>query len=153
MMKMADRDRQGVSRVVRRGQSLHFQENLYHFVHLPFLERQELAAVYRRAALLLLPSDREGFGLPVVEAMACGTPVIASAVFSLIEVGGSAVTHCPPKDLGCWVSSAVRLLAEKQQAPVEWETRRRRSLEAAAPFDWGVYAAEMTRLYQEVHAS
>ena len=45
-----------------------------HIVTLPFLDRRVLAAVYRRAALVLQPSEREGFGLPVAEAMACGTP-------------------------------------------------------------------------------
>ena len=44
----------------------------------PFLTRRELAAVYRRATILLMPSEAEGFGLPVVEAMASGTPVVAT---------------------------------------------------------------------------
>jgi glycosyltransferase involved in cell wall biosynthesis len=46
---------------------------------LPFVDRRVLAAVYRRAALVLVPSEREGFGLPVLEALACGTPVVAIA--------------------------------------------------------------------------
>jgi glycosyltransferase involved in cell wall biosynthesis len=122
-------------------------------VHLPFLDRPELASVYRRAALVLLPSDREGFGLPVVEALACGTPVLASAIESLIEVGGSVVTHCDPANLACWVSAAVGLLAEREQQPAEWERRRREGLETAARFSWRGYAAEMTRIYQAVYAS
>src|SRR4029079_5160360 len=73
-------------------------------VHLPFLERGELAALYRRASLVLLPSEREGFGLPVVEALACGTPVVASDIAALVEVGGGAVTHCDPDAVGCWIS-------------------------------------------------
>jgi glycosyltransferase involved in cell wall biosynthesis len=122
-------------------------------VHLPFLERPELASVYRRAALVLMPSDREGFGLPVVEALACGTPVLASAIASLIEVGGDAVAHCVPADLACWVSTTLGLLTEREQEPAEWEQRRRRGLETAARFSWREYATEMARIYQTVYAS
>ncbi len=57
-------------------------------VVLPALDRSTLASVYRRSALLLMPSEREGFGLPVLEALACGTPVVASDVAALREVGG-----------------------------------------------------------------
>src|SRR5262245_32243193 len=53
---------------------------------LPFVDRATLAAVYRRSALALLPSEREGFGLPVIEALACGTPVVASDIAVLKEV-------------------------------------------------------------------
>jgi glycosyltransferase involved in cell wall biosynthesis len=122
-------------------------------VHLPFLERSELASVYRRASLVLLPSEREGFGLPLVEAMACGTPVVASSIPSLLEVGGSAVADCGPDDLECWVRTVLALLAQKEAAVADWEERRRRCIESAARFDWRVYAAEMTRLYQMVYAS
>ena len=67
---------------------------------LPFLDRATLAAVYRRSALVLLPSEREGFGLPVLEALACGTPVVASDIDALREVGGDAVRYCPAEDVG-----------------------------------------------------
>ena len=67
-----------------------------HVVQLPFVTPRVLAAIYRRAALVLQPSDREGFGLPVVEAMTCGTPVVASDLAALREVGGPATTYCPP---------------------------------------------------------
>jgi glycosyltransferase involved in cell wall biosynthesis len=122
-------------------------------VHLPFLERPELASVYRRASLVLLPSDREGFGLPVVEALACGTPVLASDIASLIEVGGDAVAHCDPADLACWVSTTLGLLAEREEQPEEWEQRRQRGLKTAARFSWRAYAAEMARIYQSVYTS
>ena len=65
-------------------------------VQMPFLERPQLAALYRRASVVVLPSDREGFGLPVVEAMACGTPVMASDIPALREVGGTRRVYAPP---------------------------------------------------------
>ena len=66
-------------------------------VVLPALDRSTLASVYRRSALLLMPSEREGFGLPVLEALACGTPVVASDVAALREVGGFAAVLLPAR--------------------------------------------------------
>src|SRR5262249_49053853 len=63
------------------------------------VSRGDLAALYRRAAAVLLPSDAEGFGLPVIEGLACGTAVVASDILPLREVGGDAVAYCPVGDL------------------------------------------------------
>ena len=115
-------------------------------VQLPFLERPQLAALYRRAAVVVLPSDREGFGLPVVEAMACGTPVIVSDIPALREVGGTAARYCPPGDVRRWVEA----LAEFQQEYADSNARQRRRaacLAAAARFSWTEYAAQMAELY------
>ncbi len=92
-------------------------------VQLPFLERPQLAALYRRASVVVLPSDREGFGLPVVEAMACGTPVIASDIPALREVGGAAALYCPPGDVGQWAETLAQLQRE-QADPAARERRR-----------------------------
>ena len=92
---------------------------------MPFVDRADLAAIYRRAALVVLPSDREGFGLPVVEAMACGTPVIASAIPALQEVGGDAATYCAPGDIQGWIAAVVGLLRERHAEPIAWQARRR----------------------------
>jgi glycosyltransferase involved in cell wall biosynthesis len=65
-------------------------------VHLDYLERDALAATLQNAEALILPSLLEGFGLPIVEAMACGVPVIASKTSSLPEVAGEAALYVDP---------------------------------------------------------
>ena len=115
-------------------------------VQLPFLERPQLAALYRRASVVVLPSDREGFGLPVVEAMACGTPVIATDIAALREVGGAAALYCPRGDVDRWVEALAHV--EREQADEAARARRRAAcLSAAARFDWSLYAAQMAELY------
>ncbi|HSI36293.1 MAG TPA: glycosyltransferase, partial [Tepidisphaeraceae bacterium] len=64
--------------------------------------RDDIAAAYRRAALVLQPSNAEGFGLPVVEALACGAHVLASDIPVLREVGGDAALHAPVGDPDAW---------------------------------------------------
>ncbi len=73
-------------------------------------DRATLAAVYRRAALAFQPSDAEGFGLPVAEALACGTPVLASDIPVLREVGGAAASYAPVGDADAWSEAALALL-------------------------------------------
>ena len=65
-------------------------------VILPFIPDEELKELYRQAEIFVFPSTYEGFGLPVLEAMAIGTPVISSNAASLPEVGGSAVKYFTP---------------------------------------------------------
>jgi len=115
-------------------------------VQLPFLERPQLAALYRRASVVVLPSDREGFGLPVVEAMACGTPVIASDIPALREVGGTAALYAPPGDVSRWVDALATVHHEQADSAAR-ERRRAACLSAAAKFDWRRYAAQMAALY------
>lgn len=121
-------------------------------VELPFMDRPALASLYRRASLVVLPSDREGFGLPVVEAMACGTPVVASAIPALQEIGGDGTVYCPPGEVGSWVEVVTRLLKQQGGDPAGWEARRLAAIAAARRFDWNRYAIEMAGLYR-IHAS
>jgi len=119
-------------------------------VVLPPLERAVLAGVYRRAAVLLQPSESEGFGLPMIEAMACGTPVIASDIPVLREVGGEAVTYCPLADVPAWSESVIELLRERRERPDRWSARRSAGMAQAEKFSWADYTNKMVALYREL---
>jgi glycosyltransferase involved in cell wall biosynthesis len=122
-------------------------------VVLPFLEERTLAAVYRRAALLLQPSEREGFGLPVVEAEASGLPVLASDLPVLREVGGRTATYRAAGDVRAWAEAAVSLLKERVEEPERWESRRADGVSHAARFSWDEYARRMVSIYRELSRS
>ena len=82
------------------------------FIELPFIERDVLRAIYERCDLLLLTSDREGYGLPVLEAFAAGKPVVASDIAALRESSGGLATFVPPDSLHEWVAATERVLRE-----------------------------------------
>jgi alpha-1,3-rhamnosyl/mannosyltransferase len=93
---------------------------------------EELAAIYTGARALILPSDEEGFGLPTVEALACGTPVVASDSPAVREVVGGLATLVDPDDLPGLVAAAER--AERPApAPPAW------TWVDAARATWDVY--------------
>jgi glycosyltransferase involved in cell wall biosynthesis len=81
------------------------------------IDRQTLAALYRRASVVLQPSESEGFGLPVIEALACASLVVASDIPVLREVGGNAVTYAPVADIPRWVNVIHSVLAHPDRAP------------------------------------
>ncbi|HYH78916.1 MAG TPA: glycosyltransferase [Longimicrobium sp.] len=118
-------------------------------VELPFLPRPVLAAVYRRAAALLATSEREGFGWPLVEAMACGTSVVASDLAVFREVGGEAVTYAPVGGLQPWVETVDRLLRDRAE-PAQWSGRREAALERADGFSLEAYGAGIQAVYRRV---
>jgi glycosyltransferase involved in cell wall biosynthesis len=109
------------------------------------LDDRRLAAVYRRAALLALPSDREGFGFPVVEALRTGTAVVASDLAVLREVGGAAALYCPAGDVDAW----TRTVSEVIRRPAVAAERGLRA-DWAASFTWRRYVDQMTRIYSVV---
>jgi glycosyltransferase involved in cell wall biosynthesis len=119
-------------------------------VTLPFVSREVLAAVYRRAAFLLQTSDAEGFGLPVAEALACGTPVLASDLAVMREVGGEAASYAPPGDGAAFARAALALLAERRTDDAAWEARRARGIAWAARFSWRENAARTRQAYARV---
>ena len=122
-------------------------------VVVPHLDTAQLAAVYRRAALLLLTSEREGFGLPVIEAMASGTPVVASDLPVLREVAENAATFVPFADIEAWRKALVELINERATDSVAWERRVESGIRQSAKFSWAEYARRMVDVYREVAAT
>jgi glycosyltransferase involved in cell wall biosynthesis len=112
-------------------------------VHVTDVQRNTLAVLYRRAALVLLPSDAEGFGLPIVEALACGTPVLASDLPTLREVGGAAVDFAPVGAMGAWREQALRILREAAIS-----ARREQRLVQAHRFSWDRHARIIADTYR-----
>lgn len=125
-------------------------------VTLPFFsprdrhDRATLAAVYRRAALALQPSDAEGFGLPVAEAMACGTPVLASDLPVLREVGGDAACYAPVADVAAWSEAALALLDQRQRGAREWSDRIAASIARSRLFRWTTHVDQLVEIYRSV---
>ena len=110
-----------------------------------FVPPAELPDWYRGAVAFVYPSLFEGFGLPVLEAMACGTPVICSEAASLREVAGAAALTLPAADEGAW-ANAMHLLCDQPAAAAEL---RRRGLEQAAKFSWQLSAQKTIQVYNE----
>lgn len=117
---------------------------------MPFLEPAVLAALYRRAALVLMPSEGEGFGLPLIEAMACATPVLASDIPALREVGADAAVYCAVADLPAWSAALSTMLLERSANPERWAARRAAAIRQASHFSWAAYADHCAALYREI---
>lgn len=110
----------------------------------------ELRALYARAAVFAFPSLHEGFGLPVLEAMAAGVPVVASDIPAVREVAGGAATLVPAGDVAAWAEALGGMLGEGGLSGAG----RARLVEAgrarAARFPWGATAAATLAVYEEV---
>ncbi len=119
-------------------------EDRVHF--LGYVPRADLVALYNAATALVYPSLYEGFGLPVVEAMACGTPVAASRIPALQEIGGPAVYWVEPRDVSGWAEAMARLADDADLR----DGLRAAGLTRAPQFSWDRAAAELIGLYTQV---
>jgi alpha-1,3-rhamnosyl/mannosyltransferase len=105
-----------------------------------------LIGLYQRAAVFAFPSLYEGFGLPVLEAMACGAPVICSDTSSLPEVAGDAAILLKPRKVDTWSAALEGLLGDAHVRGAMSERGRARAL----TFSWDRTATETAAVYQRV---
>ena len=117
-----------------------------HIRHVTGLSEDGLRLAYNAADLLLWPSHFEGFGLPIVEAMACGTPVVCSNGGSLPEVAGDAASVHDPNDEEALVTSCLKILDDKEHAL----QMRHAGLAYAARFTWEATAKAYYEVFHEV---
>jgi glycosyltransferase involved in cell wall biosynthesis len=110
------------------------------------VDDRELAALYKLADAFAFPSRFEGFGLPPLEAMAYGCPVIASRASAIPEVVGDAALLVPPTDVSAWVAGLRRVLLD---APLKQELIAKGHLRATK-FPWRRTAAETANVYEEL---
>lgn len=106
----------------------------------------DLPAVYAGAAAVAFPSEFEGFGLPALEGMACGAPVVCSNTSSLPEIAGDAALLVDPADTDAITAALRRILCEPDLAGA----LRRRGLVQAARFSWARAARETMDVYERV---
>ncbi len=114
--------------------------------YLGFADAAELPLFFAGARLFVFPSLYEGFGLPVLEAMASGVPVVCSNSSSLPEVAGDAAAMCEPKDIDA-LSRLIKAGLEDEQ----WRSdAKRKGLEHAGSFSWQRCAEETVAVYRKV---
>lgn len=107
---------------------------------------EELIKLYNAADVLIAPSLYEGFGLTILEAMSCGTPVITSNVTSLPEVAGEAAILVEPQNINEIVAAVTRLYAQ----PLERQSLIEKGLARVKQFTWSKTAAQVAQVYQQL---
>jgi glycosyltransferase involved in cell wall biosynthesis len=115
-------------------------------VMLGYVSDAALAELYRRCAVFCYPSLGEGFGLPVLEAMAAGAAVVTSNLSSLPEVGGETVEYVDPRDAGSIANGLERLLRSPERRAELGELAKARALS----FSWSRFAAQLVETLQGV---
>jgi glycosyltransferase involved in cell wall biosynthesis len=109
------------------------------------LGEEDLALLYSHAGVFVLPSLYEGFGLPVLEAMACGAPVVCSNAGPLPEVAGDAAVLLKPEDPIVWAVALRDVLTQPRAA----DELRRRGFDRAREYDWQQTAIQTREVYRE----
>lgn len=117
--------------------------------HVGYVDSEALAALFRHAHAFVMPSLYEGFGLPLMEAMSCGCPVIASNRGSLPEISGAGAQCFGPFNVKGMANALCALL----RSPEELQQKRSNALRRAADFSWDKAALETISVYHHVNQS
>ena len=140
---MADLDRNYLEQIVRRNDIGHIRE---HLVLPGYISNADLPYVYGNAFAFLYTSLRESFGIPLLEAMACGTPVVTSNTSSMPEIAGTDAILCDPTSTTDIAAQLLRL----EHDTAFYEQQRQNGLRRAQLFSWRQTARQLLDLYTEV---
>ena len=121
----------------------HMQDHVH---RIGFARDEDLPALYSGATLTAFPSLYEGFGLPILESMACGTPVVTANVSSLPEVAGEAALMVDPYDVPALTDAMRRLITDKALRGVLIQ----RGYEQVKQFTWAKAASQLRAIYERV---
>ena len=135
-----------ISKLPALRRAVHGHKLHKHVRFLGYVSDQTLGVLYRLASAFVFPSLYEGFGLPPLEAMASGTPVVISNVSSLPEVAGDAAVLVDPYDVESIVDGMRRILSD----PTLAAELRRKGVERAREFSWERSVAKTRQVYQQV---
>lgn len=111
------------------------------WVSMDGINNRDLANLYRYCFCLIYPSDYEGFGMPVLEAMACGCPVITSSAEALVEIGGSASLKADNTHIDSYVDKVAAILQNRDMIVAS-------GFEHVKSFSWDLTAQKMSKIYR-----
>jgi glycosyltransferase involved in cell wall biosynthesis len=114
--------------------------------HIGYVDDMELPALMNGADVFAYPSFYEGFGLPVLEAMQCGTPVVTSNTSSLPEVGGDACLYADPNSHQQLADQIYKVLSDSELK----KSLSRKGIERSKQFSWEKCAAETLGIYEKL---
>lgn len=141
---MADLDADYLNGIIERNHT----ENIRNNIIMPgYIVNSDLPYIYNNAYAFLYTSLRESFGIPLLEAMACGTPVITSNTSSMPEIGGKDAILINPENSDEITEMMLRLETDQDF----YEQQRQIGLERAKLFSWRKTAENLLRLYQEMY--
>ncbi|MFO8084303.1 MAG: glycosyltransferase family 1 protein [Desulfobacterales bacterium] len=115
-------------------------------IYTDYVADQDLAALYSGARVFLYPTYYEGFGLPVLEAMACGCPVVCSNLASLPEVTGDAAITCSPDDPNCLAASIYKVFTSDRL----YSDMQHKGLQRARTFSWEKTAQKTLEVFTKM---
>ena len=141
---MADLDKDYLNGIISRNHI----ENIREKIFMPgYIQNKDLPYIYNSAFAFLYTSLRESFGIPLLEAMACGTPVITSNTSSMPEIGGINAILVNPES----ADEIADMLIKLENDPIFYQEQKEWGMERAELFSWRKTAEQLLDLYQEVY--
>jgi len=141
---MADLGKEYLNEIVRRN---HLEDMMQQVVMPGYIVNSDLPFIYNSAFAFLYTSLRESFGIPLLEAMACGTPVITSNTSSMPEIGGSDAILVNPEDPDAIAEMMIRLETDDEY----YRRQEKIGLVRAEQFSWQQTAEQLLYLYEKVY--